>query len=223
MDGFRTCPHKIFRISVILLFCLSGSTAQVANLCTISMVNNFTPCLNFITGSSYNGTAPTSSCCSSLRSIMTSSMDCACLLLAANVPLLPINVNRSLAISLPQACKNGGVPLQCKASASPLPAPGPLSFGPTPPPAAASSPQGSLSFGPTPPPAVAFSPRVSKAFAPPRLLPASPPVEAEPPSTTPRLRPVLTSSSAATPSSTTTLPALALGFVVFLTLRLFIN
>ncbi|KAE8730675.1 hypothetical protein F3Y22_tig00002919pilonHSYRG00344 [Hibiscus syriacus] len=56
------------------------------------MISTFTPCLNFITGSSGNGSSsPTQGCCSSLKSIMSSSMDCACLIFTANIPLqLPI-------------------------------------------------------------------------------------------------------------------------------------
>ncbi|KAI3865064.1 hypothetical protein MKX03_017694, partial [Papaver bracteatum] len=52
-------------------------------------------------------------CCSTFKEIMGSSMDCACLLITGNVPFqLPIN--RTLAISLPRACKMSGVPVECK-------------------------------------------------------------------------------------------------------------
>ncbi|KAK7843914.1 protein yls3 [Quercus suber] len=86
---------------------------QIRTPCTTSMINSFTPCFNFITGSSNNGSSPTSDCCSSLQSLTSTSVDCACLVLTANVPVqLPIN--RTLALSLPQAC-NMAVPVQCKA------------------------------------------------------------------------------------------------------------
>ncbi|KAE8665434.1 putative mitochondrial ribosomal protein L24 [Hibiscus syriacus] len=53
---------------------------------------------------------------------MSGSMDCACLIFTASVPIqLPIN--RTLAISLPQACNMDSVPVQCKAYGTPLPAP----------------------------------------------------------------------------------------------------
>ncbi|GLT53009.1 hypothetical protein SLA2020_263090 [Shorea laevis] len=109
---------------------------------------------------------------------MSTSVDCACLLITANVPVqLPIN--RTLALSLPRACNMPGVPALCKASGSPLPSPG--SLGPALAPAAiAASP---------------FSPRASKAVlaeapAPEsettaQLTPASPPVEIEAPATNP--------------------------------------
>ncbi|KAL8100788.1 hypothetical protein AgCh_032871 [Apium graveolens] len=122
-------------------------------------------------------------------------MDCACLIVTGNVPFsLPIN--RTLAISLPKACRAAGVkgvPVQCKASGVPLPAPGPVLFGPPPPPATAASPRG------------------SKAAA---AAPASPPEEttsvgtpgtsipADSPDATPGIRPVFNPTSASTPCYT---------------------
>ncbi|KAK9984235.1 hypothetical protein SO802_033760 [Lithocarpus litseifolius] len=134
---------------------------QIRTPCTTSMINSFTPCFNFITGSSNNGSSPTSDCCSSLQSLTSTSVDCACLVLTANVPVqLPIN--RTLALSLPQAC-NMAVPVQCKASSAPLPAPGTVSLGPSPSPIAASplSPRGPISHVPSPSPIAAspLSPR----------------------------------------------------------------
>ncbi|XP_021653929.2 non-specific lipid transfer protein GPI-anchored 16 isoform X2 [Hevea brasiliensis] len=189
MEGLKV-PHLIAIISVLLLISVNG---QISTPCTSSMITSFTPCINFITGSSSNGKSPTASCCNSVASLMSTGTDCACLILTASVPVqLPIN--RTLAISLPQACKMSSVPLQCKASGTPLPAPGPILLGPTlPPPAAAAAP---------------LSPRASKAAAlapPPEsetnlpITPASPPVQIEGPPTTTGIRPVL-SSSASMPS-----------------------
>ncbi|KAF4370162.1 hypothetical protein F8388_007303, partial [Cannabis sativa] len=61
---------------------------QISTPCTFTMITSFTPCLNFITGSSSNGQsqAPTTGCCSSLRTLLSSGMDCACLLVTASVP-----------------------------------------------------------------------------------------------------------------------------------------
>ncbi|KNA23762.1 hypothetical protein SOVF_022260 [Spinacia oleracea] len=102
------------------------------------MIATFTPCMNYITGSTANGSSPSSNCCGALKSVMSSSMDCACLMLTASIPL-PQLVNRTLALGLPRVCRSGGVPLQCEASTSPLPAPGPLQFG-APPTGASPSP-----------------------------------------------------------------------------------
>nr|KYP43322.1 hypothetical protein KK1_035225 [Cajanus cajan] len=93
------------------------------------MINTITPCANFITGSTNNGLTPSASCCDSFLSLITTSVDCACLLISANVPLqLPINT--ALALFLPQACNVNEMPALCKASGSPLPAPGPAVLGP---------------------------------------------------------------------------------------------
>ncbi|KAL4602950.1 hypothetical protein ACB092_10G089900 [Castanea dentata] len=200
---------------------------QIRTPCTTSMINSFTPCFNFITGSSNNGSSPTSDCCSSLQSLTSTSVDCACLVLTANVPVqLPIN--RTLALSLPQAC-NMAVPVQCKASSAPLPAPGTVTLGPSPSPIAASplSPRGPVSYVPSPSPIAAspLSPRASKAvaLAPApqsdttlQLTPASPPVETKAPTTNPGIRPVLTPpASASSYVSPAPLLALLVGIMVF--------
>ncbi|KAK1352669.1 AAI domain-containing protein [Heracleum sosnowskyi] len=159
------------------------------------MITSFTPCLNYLTGSTGTGGSPTGDCCGALRSLTSTSMDCACLIVTGNVPVsLPIN--RTLAISLPKACRAAGVkgvPVQCKASGVPLPAPGPVLLGQSPPPMTAASP---------------FSPRASKAAA---TTPASPPDEttsvggpgtsipADSPDATPGIRPVLNPTSASDP------------------------
>ncbi|XP_022771127.1 non-specific lipid transfer protein-like 1 [Durio zibethinus] len=194
MEGF-----KVFQlIAILTTLSIISVRGQVSTACTASMITSFTPCLNFITGSTSNGSSPTQGCCGSLKSLMSNSMDCACLIISANVPIqLPIN--RTLALGLPRACNMGGVPLQCKASGTPLPAPGPVPFllPPTVPPMAASP----------------LSPRASKALAegpatqsdtPLDLTPASPPEgeeEPEAPSATvnPEIKPVL-QPSASNPS-----------------------
>ncbi|XP_065861128.1 non-specific lipid transfer protein GPI-anchored 16-like [Euphorbia lathyris] len=173
-------------ISVFLVISVNG---QISTPCTSSLISSFTPCINFITGSSNNGTSPTRSCCNALASLMSSSTDCACLLITANVPVqLPIN--RTLALSLPRACRMSGVPLQCKASGTPLPAPGPVLLGPTLPPPAASplSPRASK--------AVAMAPAPEFGTA---SEPASPPEPIEAPPTTGGSRPLLNPSASMPP------------------------
>ncbi|OIV91497.1 hypothetical protein TanjilG_26466 [Lupinus angustifolius] len=123
---------------------------QISTPCNTGMVNRlFTPCVNFITSSSGNGTSPTTECCSALKSLTTDGVDCLCLLLTATVPFkIP-----TIAISLPNACNMPGVPLQCKASGSPLPAPGPGSLGASPSPLSAAP----IGFTPTASPQAATS------------------------------------------------------------------
>ncbi|XP_010679075.2 non-specific lipid transfer protein GPI-anchored 16 [Beta vulgaris subsp. vulgaris] len=233
-------------VLTILTFLLVGSlvkaqtNGQVTTPCTASMIATFTPCMNYITGSSAGDSTPSSNCCDALKSVMSSSMDCGCLMVTASVPL-PQIVNRTLALGLPRICKTSGVPIQCQASSSPLPAPGPLQFGPKspgPPPSSAFSPKASgspllapapLQIGATPsvpPPNSGLSPQASKATAftpaseptatglPPVVSPSS--VEVEAPSRTPRVRPVLTPSvsSASMISSPTTICAFLIMYML---------
>ncbi|XP_050204094.1 non-specific lipid transfer protein GPI-anchored 16 [Mercurialis annua] len=207
--------HKVLQVlSTISTLLLISVHAQISTPCTTSMITSFTPCINFITGSSSNGMSPTTSCCNSLKSLTSSGMDCACLLLTANVPIqLPIN--RTLAISLPRACKMNGVPLQCKASGTPLPAPGPVLLGPTLPPPAASplSPRASNSNSK----AVALAPAPESESSTITLAPASPPAPVEAPTISRGIRPVLTPSASIT--STISPPAWLILFIAIIVLK----
>ncbi|KAJ6730795.1 CLASSICAL ARABINOGALACTAN PROTEIN 9-LIKE [Salix viminalis] len=210
MEGLKVIK-LMAALSTLMVISVNG---QISTPCTMSMISSFTPCINFITGST-NGSPPTASCCGSFRSLMSTGMDCACLLLTANVPVqLPIN--RTLAISLPRACS---VPVQCKASGTPLPAPGPVLLGPTlPPPAApaaapsservskavalAPAPESEMTLPSTLAPAPESEMTLPSALAPAPesemtlpLTPASPPEEVEAPQTTEGIRPVLFPSS----------------------------
>ncbi|KAJ9567052.1 hypothetical protein OSB04_003018 [Centaurea solstitialis] len=105
--------------------------SQISTPCSPSMITTFTPCLNFITNSTTNGTTtPTADCCNSLKTVTSTGTDCLCMIATGNVPF-QIPINQTLAISLPRACRMPGVPLQCKAAAAtPIPSPGPAALGP---------------------------------------------------------------------------------------------
>ncbi|XP_068649499.1 non-specific lipid transfer protein GPI-anchored 20 [Aristolochia californica] len=166
----------------VLLGSVQLGSGQLTSPCTVSMISNFTPCLNFITGSSSNGSSPTTGCCTSLASLINDGTDCLCLLVTGSVPVnLPIN--RTLAISLPRACNMAAVPLRCRAAATPLPAPGPSALSPGLPPRAAA---------PTLPDPATEAPAASPAT--PTAEPESPPPDY--PTSTPGLRPVLNPSAA---------------------------
>ncbi|KAL3648819.1 hypothetical protein CASFOL_005222 [Castilleja foliolosa] len=124
-------PRSFFHatIAIILISSIFNTKAQINTPCSSAIISTFTPCLNFITGSSGTGSSPTRDCCGSLKSLMTDNMDCVCLIVTGNVPVSIPFINA--AISLPRVCKNS-VPLQCKATGVPLPPPGPVLFGPTP-------------------------------------------------------------------------------------------
>lgn len=108
-----SCLNAIPGILLIIISSVFQTNAQISTPCTSSMISTFTPCLNYVTGSSGKGSSPTQDCCNSLKSLMTDSMDCTCLIVSGNVPLSIPFINRNLAISLPRVCKSS-VPIQCK-------------------------------------------------------------------------------------------------------------
>ncbi|XP_052170025.1 non-specific lipid transfer protein GPI-anchored 16-like [Diospyros lotus] len=191
-EPFRSLIAVTASVLVILsVVCVEG---QISTPCTSSIIGSFTPCMNFITGSTSNGSSPTSDCCNIFKSLMTDSMDCACLVVTGNVPF-PLPINRTLALSLSRSC-NISLPVQCKASGVPLPAPGPVLFGPTISPAAdsPSSPRVSKAVGAGAGPAAAVAPSPLGTTDLP-IAPASPPVTTE----AAGIRPVKTPASAANP------------------------
>ncbi|KAL2926515.1 Lipid transfer-like protein VAS [Bienertia sinuspersici] len=133
---------KNFLVTFFMVLVLPAIHAQIpTSPCTNSMISSFTPCVNYLTNSSGNGSSPTTECCNSLRSLMSNGTDCLCQIVTGGVPFR-FPINRTMAISLPRACNQPGVPIQCKASpGAPIPAPGPAAFGsPSPSPATSMSP-----------------------------------------------------------------------------------
>ncbi|KAG8389324.1 hypothetical protein BUALT_Bualt02G0217500 [Buddleja alternifolia] len=208
-------------LAILLITSLVFKTnAQISTPCTASMITTFTPCLNFVTGSSGSGSSPTQECCDSLKTLMADSMDCTCLIVTGNVPVSIPFVNRSLGISLPRVCKSS-VPIQCKASGVPLPAPGPVLFRP--PLAPAASAPHSHRHSPSPTPTASKS--AAAAVPPPDdhtldIEPAAPPEYSLGPSSNPGIRPVVNPNSAsnALPIS---FPSIALMFVGIMAFKFF--
>ncbi|KAH6769923.1 hypothetical protein C2S52_014726 [Perilla frutescens var. hirtella] len=131
----------ILALAIAAAAVFSPASSQITTPCTPSMITTFTPCMNFVTNSSFNGTTPPTECCNSLKSLMGSGKDCLCLIVTGSVPF-NIPLNRTLALSLPRACNMPGVPLQCKApspSVAGLAPPEPLSPNETPAPPAPST------------------------------------------------------------------------------------
>ncbi|KAF5789694.1 putative bifunctional inhibitor/plant lipid transfer protein/seed storage helical [Helianthus annuus] len=88
--------------------------SQITSPCSPTMITSFTPCLNFLTNSTTNGsTTPDFDCCNSLKTLTSRGIDCLCLIVTRSVPF-QIPINRTLTISLPRACRMPGVSLQCK-------------------------------------------------------------------------------------------------------------
>ncbi|KAM6566335.1 hypothetical protein CsatA_025463 [Cannabis sativa] len=129
MESLVHLPRLLVAALAIFAVLITPVFGQVSTPCNASMISSFTPCMNFVTNSSSAGTSPTSDCCNALKTFTSSGMDCLCLIVTGSVPF-QVPINRSLAISLPRACNMAGVPVQCKATAAPIPAPAPASFGP---------------------------------------------------------------------------------------------
>ncbi|KAF0915554.1 hypothetical protein E2562_036740 [Oryza meyeriana var. granulata] len=128
---------------LVVAVLVAPASGQVATSCTASLITTFTPCLNFVTGSTNGGGSPTQQCCGSLAEMVRSGADCVCLILTGNVPFsLPIN--RTLAISFSRLCNSMSVPLQCRDTASQIPPPGPVVFAPALPPLPPSPPEPSV-------------------------------------------------------------------------------
>lgn len=114
MASFGPLCCKALVIAVVAMVMGAPSYGQISTPCNASILGTFfTPCMNFLTNSSGNGTSPTTECCSALKSLTSGGMDCLCLIVTGSVPFR-IPVNRTLAISLPRACNMAGVPVQCK-------------------------------------------------------------------------------------------------------------
>ncbi|XP_073223169.1 non-specific lipid transfer protein GPI-anchored 5-like isoform X1 [Cicer arietinum] len=98
---------------ILSLFC-AGAVAQSG--CT-NVLENLSPCLNYITGSATN---PSSGCCTQFSGVVKSSPQCLCQILNGGASSLGINVNRTQALALPTACKVQTPPsTQCNAADSP--------------------------------------------------------------------------------------------------------
>ncbi|KAK3040556.1 hypothetical protein RJ639_029002, partial [Escallonia herrerae] len=80
---------------VLVTMLLAGAKAQSG--CTNVLIS-MAPCVNYVTGSS---SIPSSSCCSSLASVVQSQPQCLCNALSGGGSALGININQTLALALP--------------------------------------------------------------------------------------------------------------------------
>lgn len=108
--------HPLLLLTMLFIATPITVRAQISNMpCTISMITTFTPCLNFITGSSANGNSTTQlDCCKSLNTLINTSLKCTCLLILSANNLFSVPSNRTTTILLPQVCNTGGISTQCK-------------------------------------------------------------------------------------------------------------
>ncbi|KAK1387827.1 non-specific lipid-transfer protein-like protein [Heracleum sosnowskyi] len=88
---------------IILMMTLFWARTAAQSGCT-SVLIGMSSCLNYVTGS--NTSTPSSSCCSSLASVVKSQPQCLCSALNGDAATaLGIKINQTLALALPAACK----------------------------------------------------------------------------------------------------------------------
>ena len=118
MEGLKLKPTTYTLIATILftvLVCsVKGQIGQINMPCTSSMISGFTPCMDYITGSTADGSSPTPGCCDAFESLMSTSLDCGCMLVTGSLPLSLGYIKRNLAISLPRLCGTDDAAVKCQ-------------------------------------------------------------------------------------------------------------
>ncbi|XP_043724316.1 non-specific lipid transfer protein GPI-anchored 5-like isoform X1 [Telopea speciosissima] len=111
---------EIMVLVAVLMMTMLWAGASAQSSCTNAIVG-MSPCLNYITG---NSSTPSSSCCSQLASVVASQPQCLCQVVSGGGSSLGININKTQAMALPDACNVQTPPVsKCNgAAASPSPA-----------------------------------------------------------------------------------------------------
>ncbi|XP_078149524.1 non-specific lipid transfer protein GPI-anchored 5-like [Carex rostrata] len=107
-------------ITMTIMAMLSSHASAQTSGCMTTIVS-LSSCLNYITG---NTSTPSSSCCSTLSSIVKNEPQCLCVLLNGGASSLGVSINTTKAMELPPACKVQTPPVSlCKTLGAPAAAP----------------------------------------------------------------------------------------------------
>ncbi|CAA7399191.1 unnamed protein product [Spirodela intermedia] len=110
MERRRAVTVAVMVVVVAAAMARREVAAQSILACTVSMISSFTPCVNYLTGSSNAQLAPTAECCGAFGGLLSSSTSCACQILTGSIPFgLPFN--RTLALKLPSYCNSTSIDL----------------------------------------------------------------------------------------------------------------
>ncbi|RZS18199.1 hypothetical protein BHM03_00050429 [Ensete ventricosum] len=116
---------KAFQVGLALavMTIVLSALASAQSGCT-TVIIGLAPCLSYITG---NSSAPSSSCCSQLASVVKSQPACLCSVLDGGASSFGITINKTRALAMPAACKVQTPPVsECNSSpatpANPAPA-----------------------------------------------------------------------------------------------------
>ncbi|KAK4482863.1 hypothetical protein RD792_010036 [Penstemon davidsonii] len=203
MESFKNFPSIVllaFAIAITSTVIVMPVNGQSSMICTGAMMRSFSPCISYLTSGSNSSSSPTSNCCNSLKDLMSNGQDCLCLIVTGG-SALQVPINRTLAMSLPRACNMSGVPIEYKATSSPVPAPVPGGPGP----GGSNTSPGSFPSPPRGP----FTPPSSTPGGD-TTTPEAPEGDIVPTLTPPGMRPVLTPSAAAQTSHMSVFPSLLL-------------
>lgn len=88
-------------VNILVLMTMLWGTSMAQQSDCNNVLISMAPCLNYISGSS---STPSSSCCSQLTNVVQKDPQCLCLALNGGGRSLGININKTLALTLPRAC-----------------------------------------------------------------------------------------------------------------------
>lgn len=91
---------NVMALVMVLIVAIYWNGALAQSSCMTTLVG-LSPCLNYVSG---NSSTPSSSCCSSLSSVLQSNPQCLCALINGGGSNLGIAINQTLALGLPSAC-----------------------------------------------------------------------------------------------------------------------
>ncbi|KAJ4809438.1 Bifunctional inhibitor/lipid-transfer protein/seed storage 2S albumin superfamily protein [Rhynchospora pubera] len=101
-------------LAMAVMAMLSPHVSAQTSGCMTTIVS-LSSCLNYITG---NSSTPSSSCCSTLSSVVKNEPQCLCVLLNGGASSLGVTINTTKALELPPACKVQTPPVSlCKKNA----------------------------------------------------------------------------------------------------------
>lgn len=86
---------------IFVLVMLSSKPIMAQSNC-MNVIISMASCLDYVTGSSKN---PTPSCCSSFANVVRTQPRCLCTVLSGGGSQLGVNINNTIALQLPGACK----------------------------------------------------------------------------------------------------------------------
>ncbi|KAE8702878.1 Non-specific lipid-transfer protein, putative isoform 2 [Hibiscus syriacus] len=101
---------------VMVMVTLLWARTMAAEPDCIDVVITMAPCIDYVTG---NSSTPSATCCSQLATVVRSDVRCLCMVLNGGGPSLGVEINQTLALSLPKLCNvKTPPPSNCKNDAN---------------------------------------------------------------------------------------------------------